>query len=269
MSLFSSALLISQPTIVTTLDFLIIGGGGSGGAINTTLPGQALDEGGGGGAGGFISSSAPYYQTQGPLSIIVGAGAPRLTNYGNGVSGSDSSFFGYTAFGGGGGSGTATTGGNGGSGGGGSVFSGTPRAEGVGTIGQGNDGASGWRTATPNSQKGGPGGGANSAAINNATMRVEGQPKAWLDGNYYARGGFVQGMSAPVTSSLAGNGGTGRTNSVAGTEAGGGISNGSGSVIIRYPGTGSLFTGGTITYSGSYTYHSFTSSGIFDYKFRP
>jgi hypothetical protein len=269
MSLFSSALLISQPTIVTTLDFLIIGGGGSGGAIDTTIIGQAFDAAGGGGAGGFISASLPYYQTQGPLPVIVGPGAPRLTNFGNGVSGSDSSFFGYTAYGGGGGGGTATGGLNGGSGGGGGVFSGTPRTEGIGTVGQGNNGAQGYKTAAPGSQKGGPGGGASTAAINNATTQLEGQPKSWLDGNYYSRGGYVGGMGVSPTSSLFGNGGTGRINTVVGTEAGGGVSNGSGSVVIRYPVSGSLFTGGTITYSGSYTYHSFTSSGVFDYKFRP
>jgi hypothetical protein len=236
------------------IDFLIIGGGGSGGAIDTTIPGQTSDMSGGGGAGGFISSSFIYNIELGPLPVIVGAGAPRLTSFGNGASGSNSSFLGYTAFGGGGGSGTATTGLNGGSGGGGSIFSGTARAEGNGTTNQGNNGAPGY------SGRGGPGGGAGTAAINNISIQLEGQSKAWLDGNYYGRGGYVQGMGASPTSSLSGNGGTGRINTFAGTEAGGGGGTGSGSVLLRYPGTSSLFTGGTITYSGSYTYHSFTSS---------
>jgi hypothetical protein len=37
---------------------------------------------------------------------------------------------------------------------------------------------------------------------------------------------------------------------------------GSGIVIVRYLG-GTRGTGGTITYSGGYTYHTFTSSGTF------
>ena len=38
---------------------------------------------------------------------------------------------------------------------------------------------------------------------------------------------------------------------------------GSGVVIIRYPGLQRGTTGGTVTFSGGYTYHTFTSSGTF------
>jgi hypothetical protein len=51
---------------------------------------------------------------------------------------------------------------------------------------------------------------------------------------------------------------------------GGGASNsgangGSGIVVIRYPGTSQLASGGAVTISGGYVYHTFTSSGTFTY----
>jgi hypothetical protein len=42
-----------------------------------------------------------------------------------------------------------------------------------------------------------------------------------------------------------------------------GSAGGSGIVKIRYFGSGSLAVGGQISYSGSYTYHTFTASGTF------
>ena len=71
-----------------------------------------------------------------------------------------------------------------------------------------------------------------------------------------------------------GGGGTGATNGNAtagGTNTGGGggggqsggpASGGSGIVIIRYSGS-QRGTGGTVTSSGGYTYHTFTSSGTY------
>jgi hypothetical protein len=47
-----------------------------------------------------------------------------------------------------------------------------------------------------------------------------------------------------------------------GSNNGGGSTGGSGVVIVRYPGT-PVATGGTITQSGGYTIHTFTSSGTF------
>jgi hypothetical protein len=37
----------------------------------------------------------------------------------------------------------------------------------------------------------------------------------------------------------------------------------SGVIIVRYPGTTERASGGTITTSGGYTYHTFTGSGTF------
>jgi hypothetical protein len=42
-----------------------------------------------------------------------------------------------------------------------------------------------------------------------------------------------------------------------------GASGGSGVVIIRYAGTVAKATGGTITITGGYVYHTFTTSGTF------
>ena len=44
-----------------------------------------------------------------------------------------------------------------------------------------------------------------------------------------------------------------------------GAAGGSGIVIIRYPGSSSILTGGTITTSGGYVYHTFTTSGYIAY----
>lgn len=62
--------------------------------------------------------------------------------------------------------------------------------------------------------------------------------------------------------------GTAGTANTGGGGGGGGYPNsdgqagGSGVVIIRYPGAQHA-TGGTVTSSGGYTYHTFTSSGTF------
>ena len=41
------------------------------------------------------------------------------------------------------------------------------------------------------------------------------------------------------------------------------VAGGSGIVIVRYPGTSALATGGNITFNGGYVYHTFTSSSTF------
>jgi hypothetical protein len=108
-----------------------------------------------------------------------------------------------------------------------------------------------------------------------------GSGSLWLDGNYYAGGA---GSATFSTSNLAGLGGiggggmggynnagpvTGSANTGGGGGGGSqfgsgvGAAGGSGIVKIRYYGTGSKATGGTITYNDGYTYHSFTASATF------
>jgi hypothetical protein len=105
----------------------------------------------------------------------------------------------------------------------------------------------------------------------------------WLDGNTYAGGG---GAACDQRGSTPGNGGTGGggnatsnstgqpgTDNTGGGGGGGNLGNspvqyysagngGSGVVIIRYLGA-QKGSGGTVTSSGGYTYHTFNSSGTY------
>ena len=121
--------------------------------------------------------------------------------------------------------------------------------EGAGISGQGHNGNTG-RNLT-NNHTGGSGGGAGSAP---PSQTESGLGDGWLDGNGYARGGpgaYCSGLSTVPGSGGGGSGsGVNRTNGIAGI------------VKIRYQGTPKA-TGGTITQSGGYTYHTFTGSGTF------
>jgi len=265
----------AAPTTTTTttcsplnlvIDYLVVAGGGGG-------------QDGGGGAGGLLSGSACLS----PLTYII--------KVGNGGSGSlaqngETSSISFTsasiAIGGGRGGDGNTAVGNGGSGGGGGYIN---NNGGIGTIGQGfNGGDVGFILA------GGGGGGASQKGFN-ANQDFPsfqnpgngGSGSQWLDGIYYAGGGGGGAGYNNVTGSGGiGGGGYGSNdlnaaqNGFPNTGGGGGGSydgalslvpgnGGSGIVKIRYFGSGSLAVGGQISYSGSYTYHTFTSSGTFTY----
>jgi hypothetical protein len=68
------------------------------------------------------------------------------------------------------------------------------------------------------------------------------------------------GTSVAAVANTGGGGGGGRVN---GNSAGGrvGSNGGSGVCIVRYPAGSIVATGGTITTTGGYTYHAFTSNG--------
>jgi len=230
-----------------TFEYLIVAGGG-GGATD-------VDVGGGGGAGGLLSGSTTlaYGQT---YQIQVGGGGnrgtgPDSTGTGggtNGTSGANSTAFGFTAIGGGFGGTRSNNGGAGGSGGGGGDIGGLG---GAGTAGQGN---SGGNSPAVNSNSGwdqGGGGGAGGAAVSftpglGLASSITGTSVT------YAAGGQGSGYTFVVAPGAAntGNGGTG-------CRAGG-----SGIVVIRYLGN-QVATGGTITSSGGYTIHTFTTLGDF------
>ena len=246
------------------IEYLVVGGGGNGAVANTN-DADAFDRAGGGGAGGFKSGSL-FVTSKTPISVYVGPGAPRLTALNLSGNNGTGSVFGAISVSGGGGGGYKTTGKGGASGGGGGINgSGTTGyAGGSGISGEGFAGGAAYRAGTcPGGTcvlKAGPGGGAASTGSATATVWKEGQPKAWVDGNYYARGGYVAGMDASLTASLAGNGGTGRIDSVFGTEGDNGI------VKVRYEGSDILFSGGTTAISGGYVYHTFTTgSHTFQY----
>jgi hypothetical protein len=223
------------------IDYLVVAGGGGGGGAGGTGT-----NGGGAGAGGFASGSFIYTQGIPSLAVIVGAAGLAGSTDDADRYGGNSSLGNITTTGGGrGGSFNFPNGGNGGSGGGGADMATTGTA-GTGITLQGREGAN--ATAT----NGGGGGGATSAG----SGQNGGGGKFWLDGVEYAFGGKAPGGidfgNGP------GSGGDGAAYLGTPTNGEAGI------VIVRYSGT-PVATGGTITQSGGYTYHTFTSNGAFRY----
>lgn len=205
----------------------LFGRGGGGGSTNFPQTyGLVPSTAGGGGAGGGGQSGNPY------------TGAAHLNGFSGGDSGQFDDYPHYNAAGG------AGTGGNGADGGSGANNAG---AGGIGyqwlngsRYGGGGGGAYVSRQSTSlgtvaagGSGGGGAGGNANTSTSNNA----------------------VSGAA-----NTGGGGGGGGTHSISPRALGG--SGGSGVAIIRYQGE-QRGTGGTITSSGGYTYHTFNSSGQF------
>ena len=245
------------------------GGGGGGGLI---CSGQANQ-----GGGGSAQPSQNVYA--GSHSIVVGVGGLSNKNdvYG-GYSGSLSSALGFTATGGGGGGGHGTiappdVGGSGG--GSGSKISVGPVAGAAGTLNQGYAGATGASTQAAGGGGGGGAGGVGNGATgaNERYGGIGGLGLVWIDGKYYAMGGgggsggdygYLPGPVGATYTAFAGCGRGGRTDlndaatsaSVAGRGA-------DGCVIIRYLG-GTAASGGNITSSGGYTYHTFLQTGTFE-----
>jgi hypothetical protein len=267
-------------------NYLVVAGGGSGGGRNG---------GGGGGAGGYISNSAIL--SEGTIyTITVGAGgtASPANSGASGSVGSNSSIssIGATANGGGfGGNGVpaASNGGTGGSGGGGGGGDTTAGSGASGTSGQGNTGGNG--AVSAGLANGGGGGGAGAVGNNGSVSApFTGTGGAGLASsitgssvNYAGGGGGGSGSAAGLVGGT-GGGGTGGTDTTttnlaptAGTVntggGGGGVggysspfasgAGGSGIVIISYLGS-QRGTGGTVTTSGGYTIHTFTSSSTYN-----
>ena len=262
------------------VEVLIVAGGGGGGV--------GSNGGGGGGAGGvkYIANSGTLLAS---YSVTVGAGGAGSTGRGSGTNGSDSAFGLTTATGGGRGGGHTNGGGStspnsGGSGGGGSYNAGGA----AGVSGQGFAGGSGAANLglpTP-SDSGGGGGGAGAVGANGqgssggagaggagASYDISGKPTIYAGGgagatndtNVRALGGSGGGGDGGTPNSKNGENGLANTGSGGGGGNGGGGNSGSGGsgvVIIRYLGNPKA-TGGTITQVGSYTIHTFTSSGTF------
>jgi hypothetical protein len=268
-----------------TLEYLVIAGGAGGSLGN--------NPGGGGGAGGVVSANQTVLSGA-IVSVTVGSGGAGAINSGTqGGSGGNSSISGgvttVTATGGGGGGSGSGTGVSGGSGGGGTYNTGG----GSGTAGQGFAGGGG--SVSGGTYSGGGGGGAGGAGANSSGGAVvdggssTSAYSTWasatstgVSGNY-AGGGGAGGYAASRTS-VGGGGGAGNgVNATSGTPTGGnatantgsggggiggggangtGGAGGSGIVILRYSGA-QRATGGTVTSSGGYTYHTFTSSGTF------
>jgi hypothetical protein len=273
-----------------TVEYLVIAGGGGGGNGN----GPYREGGGGGGAGGYrtnvtgaasggggAAESPLYVISNTGYTVTVGAGGAGNTSPSGSGSGGASSTFGIITSNGGGGGGPQDGAGSGGGSGGGAGPQGSPG--GSGTSNQGYAGGSGY---SGNNAQAGGGGGAGAAGGNGS---VTAMPSSGVGGT---------GVSSPITGSAviraggggggghqsgglggAGGGGNGAYNNpgvngsagTANTGGGGGggstdpydgQSGGSGIVIIRYLGS-QRGTGGTVTSSGGYTIHTFTSSSTF------
>jgi hypothetical protein len=260
------------------VDYLIVAGGGAGGS------GLA----GGGGAGGYVTGSTTAQPGQ-SFATVIGAGgaSPSFLSL-SPNNGSNSSVFSVSSVGGGGGGNYSyKNGASGGSGGGaGGGDNGSIGTGGSATSGTGNAGGNNYWAGSSNHISGG--GGGSGAAGQTPTTTTGGSGGAGLNwqslGSFYAGGGGGAGRHSTNCpggnggSSIGGNGaglGRGATSGVVNTGSGGGGGDysespygtaggagGSGVVIIRYLG-GQRGFGGTVTQSGGYTYHTFTTSGSF------
>jgi hypothetical protein len=236
-----------------TVNVLAVGGGGSGGGST----------GGGGGGGGVISTVQSLGQTA--YSVVVGAGGAIPGNQAIGKSGANSSFNGLIAIGGGGG------GHSGGVGADGQDYTGSS-VSGLGTALQGNPGGALGNAAASGGGGAGGGGWSSTGANVGGAGGIGIQSSISGTSKYYAGGG---GGGPWGGGGLGGGGNAGDVGTAGAANTGGGGgggwsyatgnggAGGSGIVIISYP-TGSMTaTGGTITYSGGNTIHTFTSSGTF------
>jgi len=251
-----------------SISYLVVAGGGGGGYSIA----------GGGGAGGLLAGTASLSAGT-AYTITVGAGGAGSTSAPTVNSGSSSSLGAIvTSIGGGGGGSAGALAANGASGGGGNYVA-PYQSGGSGTAGQGFAGGTG-QNGSPAS--GGGGGGALAVGTNGGTVSggVGGAGASnSISGTSvtYAGGGGGGGhLSALGGAGGAGGGGAGGSgvNGTAGTAntggGGGGAgiflnggTGGSGIVIISYLGA-QRGTGGTVTSSGGYTIHTFTSSGTYN-----
>jgi hypothetical protein len=263
------------------VEFLVIAGGGGGSLSNFATGGGA------GGAGGYRSSVIGEMSGGGAsaenqlnltsgitYTVTVGAGGPDRTN------GNNSVFDTVTSVGGGRGGGfNQVAAGNGGSGGGNAYQTG---GAGSGTAGQGYAGG-----GTGDIGGGSGGGGAGGVGAGGSSSRIGGNGGAGVTSSITGTavdraggggGGATSNYASPAVGGTAtaggGNGGANTSGSPGSANTGGGgggpVGNGSstggqggsGIVIIRYLGL-QKGTGGTVTSSGGYTIHTFTTSGSY------
>jgi hypothetical protein len=290
------------PPTEISVDYLVVGAGGGGGTLSLSNTGSKAA--GGGGGGQVLSGSITLSKATGSVSYSVVV-APSSSTSTNGATSSfysfsalgggagaapNSTYTGSNGANGGGGGAWANkqnllfanggTGSNSFNGGNSTVYNG-PGVNDYYAWGGGGAGAA---------ERGFDGG-----VINPNPGANGGSGSIWLNGSYYGAGGGggLAGISGISTSGAAGLGGFGgggngaraHRNNFAnpatnptpnkGGGGGGGAYNATGSlqstngasgvVVIRYSGSGSQAQGGTISYSGGYTYHTFTSSAAFIY----
>lgn len=260
----------SQPAGYS-INYLVVAGGGGGGFYL----------GGGGGAGGMLTGSGSLSSGTAYTITVGSGGAGSVSGSTTGTNGNNSLISGIvTAVGGGGGGSfnTAAAGASGGSGGG-AVYGNFTNA--AGTSGQGSAGGQG--NAGSSAASGGGGGGAsavgqnapvggggaggagNSSSISGTSLSYAGGGGGGSNTGFGGAGGTGGGGAGGVGSGPAGSNGSTNTGGGAGggSSTGNGGSGGSGIVIISYLGS-QRGTGGTVTTSGGYTIHTFTSSGTYN-----
>ena len=263
-------------SLLNSVEVLVVGGGGGGGG------GTA----GGGGAGGLIYNSNFTVTPGSALTVTVGVGGTgKVYSVSNtaGDNGGNSVFGSLTAIGGGGGGNRDTNevGKNGGSGGGGGGDDIGVNSAGTGTSGQGFAGGVGRGGGGGSAGGGGGGAGASGQASPSSGLGGNGGDGLGFDISgtftYYGGGGGGGSHSGKSSGGIGGGGaggsiysdnaviGTPNTGGGGGGGAGGagivaGKNGGSGIVIVRYPGA-QRATGGTVTSSGGYTIHTFTTVG--------
>jgi len=261
----------SSYALLYNIDALVISGGGGGAS-------------GGGGAGGTTNFTQIAITKNTSYAITVGAGGNAGSGTTTGSNGGISLLSGISGSNVGGGGGghfsnsSANNGAAGGSGGGagGSDTGGSAGVGGAGTVGQGFAGGTASALNTVQGRGGGGGKGGVGANSNGQNGGAGGTGYTWVDGVTRASGGSGGGSS--TVAATAGGGGAGaasnQTGSAATANTGGGgggggntsVTNGgnggSGVVIIRYIGT-QKGSGGSVTSSGGYTYHTFNSSGTY------
>jgi len=239
----SATSFVTAAAFTYSIEYLVVGGGG--GSMNVVYIAGA------GGGGGTASTSGTVTVGTTYVMTVGGGGSP-------GVAGTASSItYGPTtmATGNGGGSANGATGGPSGNGygpggdntwcaggAGGAAQSGFPA---TGYKGNGGAGGNGIQWSDTNYYGGGGGGGTYST----------GSP-----GSGGLGGGAGGSKSAPGANGSANTGGGAGGNGRSAYSAPGSSSGGSGIIIIRYAGA-QRGTGGTVTSSGGYTYHTFNSTG--------
>jgi hypothetical protein len=222
----------TAPTGVTSVSYLVVAGGGGGGGYGGDNVG-----GGGGGAGGMRTGTLTVNPGT-TYTVTVGAGG------GPGTIGSDSIFSSITSTGGG--RGGQPAGGNGGSGGGAGAATGSGSAIGLGTAGQGNNGALGfgdWGTTTTTGGGGGGAGGAGGAASGTTPGTGGAGSASSITGvsvTYAAGGAGAYGASSGGGTSGTAN--TGNGGEARGGQGGGSAGSGGSGIVILSWANGSTST---------------------------
>ncbi|NTW31032.1 MAG: hypothetical protein HGB12_00080 [Bacteroidetes bacterium] len=242
LAIFTPATIVSQ-----NVQVLVVGGGGGGGGSTSSVDYPS------GGGGGQVRYNASFALSIQAYSVTVGDGGAGQTVSGYpGIDGSNSIFSTITAISGKGATASSSKGGTSGSGKAGGASNG-------GGGGGGGDNAVGSNGVSFSVGGAGGGGTANSITGTSVTYGGGGGGGAGDTGGSAGAGGGGSGGGPNPTEGLANSGGGGGGSTGATSRKGG-----SGVVIIRYLTTDfGTCTGGTITTDGSYTIHTFTSSGTF------